>query len=545
LGSFFQKKKFVFLLKKLLSSEKLPLHLLQVVAFDSRDGTVRQFTNKRDHREAMNVDIEDVDSDSDFDDLEEDIDSEMEWCNFDHSMEERRKLLTAFLAKMFLDESLQESHKRRRKQRKSIDDRLAPWLFIEKWSDAVFERQFRMDRDYFFKLLKRIINVYEGPRGSGLENYKYSCQQGDNSTGCHILIEIKLCITLRLLAGASYLDMIWYGVDLGYVEAIFLDLIKLIDKALPDHEIFDCNAETDFKKMAHEWSHIMEDGRGFDLMKGTILAGDGLVVQIQAVAEEDRRGLDINAFRNRKGYTGIIVQAFCDAFCMIRYFEIAWPGATPDITAYKQTELFLMWVRGIIPSCYHMVLDDAYSSIGGNQHLTPFNRRQLRSANDKCERLYEQMKTFNNILSSQRITIERCFGMMVRKWGILWRPLCYSLHNNTLIVKICAKLHNWCIMSWKEKGSRRQEVRDIRDEYGTFKDVGVFYGWEDKLLWSDDSADIPNDEDVAEMMGNLRSPSGTAASRVSDRRTKLMENMYNCGFQYSVKQDNDFTLNMK
>ncbi len=44
---------------------------------------------------------------------------------------------------------------------------------------------------------------------------------------------------------------------------------------------------------------------------GTVLAGDGLVVQIVAPSEEDRKGLDLASFRNRKGCWGLIVQGFC------------------------------------------------------------------------------------------------------------------------------------------------------------------------------------------------------------------------------------------
>ena len=62
------------------------------------------------------------------------------------------------------------------------------------------------------------------------------------------------------------------------------------------------------------------------------------------------------------------------------------------------------------------------------------------------------MKAFNVILSSERITIERAFGMYVRKWGILWRPLEYSVKDNALILKVCAKLHNFSINNWMRTG---------------------------------------------------------------------------------------------
>ena len=40
----------------------------------------------------------------------------------------------------------------------------------------------------------------------------------------------------------------------------------------------------------------------------------------------------------------------------------------------------------------------------------------------------------------QRVTIERAFGMLVRRWGILWKPLEHDVATNKLICRICAKL---------------------------------------------------------------------------------------------------------
>jgi hypothetical protein len=404
----------------------------------------------------------------------------------------------------------------------------------------MFSRQFRMHRDLFFRLLRRMIYYFPGSHSEGEKNFQHSCCQGDNAHGHHILLQIKLCITLRILAGASYLDMIWYGVSIGYVETIFKDCLSLIHRALPDDYIFDFNERTDFNRMAHEWSQIMIRRRSHDLMKGTILAGDGLVIEIQGGTEEDRGGLDPAAFRNRKGFFAVIVQAFCDAFCMFRYFEISWPGSTPDITAYKQTELFRTFMQGVLND-YHMVLDEAYSSIGGDQHLTPFSKHQLRRALAKSQTLYCQMKTFNNILSGQRITIERAFGMLVRKWGILWRPLSYKTEINTKIVIVCAKLHNFCIMDWKRRGGRSEEVRNIELLYSrSFQDTGVFMGFDDdRNEFIDADTEPPNDDAVMRIMRNTLHD-GQPAAQASDRKLKLMRNMFECGLRYDVSNDTGF-----
>ena len=348
---------------------------------------------------------------------------------------------------------LQSPRSYKKQKKRGFIDRGPPWEFIKSWDDKLFKKQFRIGRDMFYTLLEKMKAVYPGRKGSGFENYEYSMQQGDNSSKMHIPLELKLCVALRMLAGSSYLDMIWFGISLSNVHRSFEFTINLIDKALPDKESFDFpETEHDFKNICQEWSDIQLRKRGVDLMPGTFLAGDGLVIQNISPSEKDRCGLDLAAYRNRKGFYGLIVQAFCDAYGKFRYFEVSWPGSTNDITAYNQTDLKRWFTDKTIPSWCFMVLDEAYASIGGDQHMTPFTRHQLKKMYHSNYQKYLQMKAFNHILSSQRITIERAFGMMVMKWGILWKALNFDTDFNIKIIMVCAKLHNFCIDDWKKKG---------------------------------------------------------------------------------------------
>lgn len=197
-----------------------------------------------------------------------------------------------------------ESKKRRAK---AIRNREESWSFITSWDDNLFRRQFRLSREDFFLLCEKCKSVYPGKSTCGMTNYQFALTKGRNSTPCSgpITMEIKLAITLRILAGASYLDLIWYGVQLDSVHPIFLFTLKLLDEVLPNKEIFNFDPTDDeafgnqINQIASEWSSIMVRKKGFDLFKGTILAGDGLVVPIVAPTEDDRNGLDLGAFRNR------------------------------------------------------------------------------------------------------------------------------------------------------------------------------------------------------------------------------------------------------
>ena len=64
-----------------------------------------------------------------------------------------------------------------------------------------------------------------------------------------------------------------------------------------------------------------------------------------------------------------------------------------------------------LPPDNFIVGDEAYRA--SNVMLTPWSGRNLPVAKD----------AFNFYQSRMRITIECAFGMLVQRWGVLWRPL--------------------------------------------------------------------------------------------------------------------------
>ena len=435
-----------------------------------------------------------------------------------------------------------EPHTRKPRIARDRDSALA---FVQTFSDDVFKNHFRVTRETFNEIVSRMITVYPGKQGSGILNYERALLRGKCSTPCSgaTTLELKLCVTLRLLAGASHCDMIWFGVQTGSVHNIFHSTLKLINAAYPNEEIFNFNPEGDkvkfeeeVERMSNEWASIMQAKRGHRFFEGTILAGDGLVVPIKAPTSFDRKGGDIGMYRNRKGCFALIVAAFCDAFCRFRYFEVSWPGSTNDITAYQQTNLYRMFTKAMIPTKYHMVLDEAYGGIGGEFHLTPFTRSQLRKARRESVTKYKKMKSFNHFLSSQRITIERCFGMFVRKFGILWKTLDYSLSTNTLILQVCAKLHNLCINHWMKAGDRATEIQKIDNDFRLQNDARIFTN-------TTSGRERNTVDDVRKkVLGMSNSNDTEDRPLASARRWEIAEDLYDKGIRYDTRADNDFTL---
>ena len=58
-----------------------------------------------------------------------------------------------------------------------------------------------------------------------------------NSSGSYISNKLRLFITLRILAGASYLDMVWYEVNVEHVNELVTAMARKIDDILDNISI--------------------------------------------------------------------------------------------------------------------------------------------------------------------------------------------------------------------------------------------------------------------------------------------------------------------
>ena len=70
---------------------------------------------------------------------------------------------------------------------------------------------------------------------------------------------------------------------------------------------------------------------------------------------------------------------------------------------------------------------------------------QLRCAGWQVDRIWTFVLHLVLHLSVMRQCIERAFGILVRRWGIFWRPLTVHFTRWRLVLRVCAKLHNLCV----------------------------------------------------------------------------------------------------
>eukprot|EP00873_Tetraselmis_striata_P034096 jgi/Tetstr1/454360/TSEL_041267.t1 len=73
---------------------------------------------------------------------------------------------------------------------------------------------------------------------------------------------------------------------------------------------------------------------------------------------------------------------------------------------------------------------------------------------------------FNHCLSKSRINVERAFGILVRRFGVLRIPMGYSLKNIAAITEACMKLHNICIDNLVEETKPLEEDCTHKDHCG-------------------------------------------------------------------------------
>lgn len=173
-------------------------------------------------------------------------------------------------------------------------------------------------------------------------------------------------------------------------------------------------------------------GRG--AYRGCIGYLDGLIMPMEK-PDLDNAG----DFRcNRKDCYAINCQGICDGRLRFIHFSAVCTGGTHDSAASFACTLLGQRVEkghatGGIPHPYYFGGDSAYKN--GEALVVPVPGAERRSEPDN----------FNYVHSQFRSTIERAFGVFIRRFGVFWRPLRYGMDVNLLIIRAAVRLHNICM----------------------------------------------------------------------------------------------------
>jgi hypothetical protein len=195
---------------------------------------------------------------------------------------------------------------------------------------------------------------------------------------------------------------------------------KVMKIGLPVHD------EAELKRLSEEYSTFC-NGQ----LRGCVTAIDGWVAKTRKPFRSEVD--DVMAYRNRHDCWGLVVLAGCDARCYFTMFSCINSGSTNDVAAWDASAMKRLIEAGRLPPWCYLIGDEAFTC--SNQLLVPWPGRGLGPWKD----------SFNYHLSAMRQCIERAFALLVQRWGILWRPLRSNFNRWTLVLTVCAKLHNFCL----------------------------------------------------------------------------------------------------
>ncbi|KAI8115846.1 putative nuclease HARBI1 [Lucilia cuprina] len=142
-------------------------------------------------------------------------------------------------------------------------------------------------------------------------------------------------------------------------------------------------------------------------------------------------GNNAELYRNRKGYFSSNVQAICNAHLEIMDIVCRWPGSAHDSNIFNNSKIKAKLENGEFQD-YYLLGDSGYG-------IKPYLMTPLTNPVTHAEILYNesQIRTRN--------TIERCFGVLKRRFPILSLGMRVSQYTSMAIIVACAVLHNIAI----------------------------------------------------------------------------------------------------
>ena len=314
---------------------------------------------------------------------------------------------------------MKKKKKPRRKTRRSpsmFDQRLQWESFIMKHAGRQdLKRHLQMSHTSFNQLLSFLRDKLE------VDNRMASLRGGA------ILPELCLYACLRYLAGGSYSDIKYFtGIS---VPSLYRIIWKCIDAINACKELS--------IKFPTTVAEVKEAARGFESISmqqciwNCVSVIDGYHLQIQTPSKREVKNVR-SFFSGHYQTHGLNIQAACDHHCRFTFLGVAGPGVMGDRDAVHMVKLGSL-VEGL-PGLYCVIGDCAYSA---TEHLIPIFRGEMAriARNDN----------FNFYASQLRIRIEMAFGLMVKKWGILSRPLLIKMIKIKKLMVAIARLHNFCI----------------------------------------------------------------------------------------------------
>ena len=218
----------------------------------------------------------------------------------------------------------------------------------------------------------------------------------------------------------------------GLAESTTYRIFKKVVKAINKHPALKIEFDTSADSLTMKADNFNKLG-DHDLFQYCVGAIDGLAIKTRT----PNRELYKNTARFMSGSKKMVcinMQAVCQSDLQFVAVTCKHVGCTNDAIAFETSSL--KTVCQSLPFPYHWIGDNAYTLT--ESMIVPFPGQNLHKTQPYLE-------AFNFYQSQLRITIECAFGVLVRRWGILWKAMEYGLDFQFQIVHACCRLHNFCI----------------------------------------------------------------------------------------------------
>ena len=222
----------------------------------------------------------------------------------------------------------------------------------------------------------------------------------------------------------AFLDAIDYNTELEELQ------VRLPDPA--NREALD--------DLAHRWSSC---STAFGLFTHNLGCMDGWFPRTEMPRDVDNQ---TDYYSGHYQCHGLNIQALCDPDLLFLYVAVAAPGKVNDDRAFNRCSGLLDWLEAL-PSDFYVIADNAY--VLSRRVLVPFDSTELKS---------EFHRVYNFYLSQLRIRIEMAFGRLTTKWRILRKILAFYNAKNAKVIRVCTKLHNYCIRMQQRDGGESGRV---------------------------------------------------------------------------------------
>lgn len=271
--------------------------------------------------------------------------------------------------------------------------------------------------DFLHHLLEPILNVNQDMA------YRSTASSGSDC----ISTASRLGAALILLGGGRVIEaMRTHGLAKATAYENFRNVVRRINSCESLKITCDNSIES-----------LKERALGFErksaskLFKYATGAIDGIAIRIHCPKNNKHQ---TKYYSGNKKFYCFNMQGVCDSTCAFIAVTCKHTGSTNDGDAFKYSSLMPFCTAQAFP--YHWLGDNAYPLM--ESLLIPYNGINLHV-------ICPEKESFNYWHSQLRITIERCFGIFVRRWGILWKALQFEFSFIPEIIHCLARLHNLLI----------------------------------------------------------------------------------------------------